>query len=567
MRPMSWLIARLAGLPPARLVPVAITRGMRVPMRDGVALLADRYFPARRAPGDLRSDLRSDSPAPVILVRTPYGRGTLYSAIAELFAARGYQVVLQSVRGTFGSEGAFEPLRHEREDGLDTLAWLEAQPWFSPNVGMLGASYLGFTQWAVAAEAPPAVKALALQGAAAQFRDAIYEGGSFSLKTALAWIYLIRHQEKPLLQRLGASRRSERALAAGYATVPLAKADSAVTGQPVAAYQEWLAHDAPGAPYWTAIDYHERISAVTAAVSLLGGWYDVFLPHQLADYAALRAAGRQPRLTIGPWRHTSFGLLAASIRESLAWFEAHLRERAPPSTAAAPVRVYVMGANQWRDLPDWPPPSTPMRWYLQPHGRLTTSPPDESAESAGPDRYLYDPRRPTPTAGGTDITNQAGPRDNRAVEARPDVLTYTSAPLARDLEVIGPVTVELYAQSSLEHTDFYARLCDVAPGGRSINICDGLTRLRPGSLTPDATSAEGVMRLRISLWPTACRFRASHRLRVQIASGAHPRYARNPGSDAPLATAASFLVARQRIWRDAAHPSTIELPLISQPEP
>jgi uncharacterized protein len=551
----SQLLARMAGLPRARHVRVAVARDLRAPMRDGVALLADHHYPT----GDTR--------APIILIRTPYGRGSLAGLIARNYAERGYQVVVQSVRGTFGSEGVFEPLRHEREDGLDTLAWLEAQPWFSGVVGMMGASYLGFTQWAVAAEAPSHLKAMAMQVTASQFRGSIYEGESFSLKTALSWIYLIRHQEKPFFQALRANLESERALEVGYATVPLAKADAAVTGAPVAAYQEWLVHGAPGDLYWTAIDYHEAAASLTAAVNLIGGWYDIFLPHQLADYAALRAAGKRPHLTIGPWRHTSFGLLLAAIRESLRWFDTHLRDGAPldEGEKRASVRVYVMGSGRWRDLPDWPPSATPTRWYLQPEGGLAPSPPPDLAETAGPDRFLYDPAHPTPAVGGTDLTNQAGPRDNRAVEARPDVLTYTSAPLKRDLEVIGLVTVELYAQSSLEHTDFYARLCDVAPGGRSINICDGLTRLRPGSVAADAVDDQGVMRLRIALWPTACRFRAGHHLRVQIASGAHPRYARNPGSDAPLGVATSFLVARQRVWRDAAHPSAIELPVVSEP--
>ena len=538
---MSWLIARMAGLPPARRAPVAVERDLRAPMPDGVALLADRYS----TPGDER--------APIVLVRTPYGRGAIVGVVARALAGRGFQVVVQSVRGTFGSEGVFEPLRHEREDGLATLAWLAEQSWFGGSVGMMGASYLGFTQWAVAAEAPSFLKALAMQVTASNFRDPLYDGESFGLKTALSGVYLIHHQEGTFWQVARANARSERALAPGYAALPLAMADETATGKPAKVFQDWLASNAPGAAYWEEIGYSQRIPDVAAPVSMTGGWYDIFLPYQLRDYAAMRRAGKAPRLTIGPWRHTSYGLLLASVRESLLWFEAHLRGAEPPD--GPPVRLYVMGANQWRTLPEWPPPATPARWNLQPAGLLD---PADPPVDAPPDHYRYDPADPTPTVGGAVLTSDGGAKDNRPVEARADTLTYTSAPLAADLEVIGPVEVELYARSSLEHTDFFARLCDVAPGGRSINVCDGLARLRPGSVAPDAG---GVMRVRIALWPTAYRFRAGRRLRVQIASGAFPRYARNLGGGEELATATRFHIAEQDIYHDAARPSAITLPV------
>lgn len=548
----SRIAGRLVGLPAPRTSRVVIERDLRVPMPDGAVLLADHYF----APDDAQ--------APIVLLRSPYGRRTVFGLMGRLFAERGYQAVVQSVRGTFGSDGEFAPLRHEAEDGRATLAWLAAQPWFGGRVGMTGPSYLGFVQWAVAAGAPEFLRALAPQITASQFRGVTYPGESFSLQTTLSWIYLLHFQERSLWQVARANRRQRGALTPAYLHLPLAEADTIAVGKPVAFFQHWLAQNTPGDPYWEPIDFSARMGQVSAPVSLVGGWYDIFLPEQLADYAALRRAGRQPRLTIGPWSHASPGVLSASLRESLAWFDAHLRDHDAPSPRASdlPVRVFVLGTRRWRTLPDWPPPATSTRWYLQPQGRLALTPSAPSTPSL-PDRYRYDPTDPTPSVGGTILTTDAGARDNRRLEARADVLTYTSAPLSDDLEVVGPVTVELYVQSSVEHTDFFARLCDVSPRGRSINVCDGLIRLSPERVEGVERGADGVLRVRIDLWPTACCFRKGHQLRVQVSSGAHPRYSRNPGSGEPLATATTFVVADQQVWHDAQHPSAVVLPIVS----
>jgi putative CocE/NonD family hydrolase len=538
----SRIIARLAGLPPARTYRVGVELDLRVPMPDGVELLADRYFPL------------DEDRAPIVLLRCPYGRRPPIGTLGRVFAERGYQAVIQSCRGTFGSGGEFYAFRPEASDGRATLEWLERQPWFGGSLAMFGPSYLGFVQWAVAADAPPTLKALAPQITSARFRRFTYPGGSFGLKTGLSWISLLHRQELVGWANVRAMLRERRALEQAIAVVPLAKTDVAMVGEPVAFFQDWLAHDAPDDPYW-AFDAAGSVAKVDRPVTLLGGWYDLFLPEQLADYATLRAAGRRPYLTVGPWIHASFALLGVALSESLAWFDAHVRGDAS-RLRDLPVRIYVMGAKQWRHLPDWPPPATPTRWHLQPEGGLALGVPGESA----PDDYTYDPADPTPTVGGIVLTRDAGPRDNRRVEARPDVLVYTSAPLERDLEVIGPISVELYARSSVEHTDFYARLCNVSTGGRSTNICDGLVRLTPGSVErlPD-----GVLRVRIDLWPTAYRFLRGHRVRLQVASGAHPRFARNPGSGEPLGSATTLVVAHQEICHDEGHPSAVVLPVMA----
>jgi uncharacterized protein len=535
----SRVLASLAGLPPALTRDVGVERDLPARMPDGVVLLADRYFP------------RGCEKPPVVLMRTPYGRRS-FDVFGRVFAERGYQVVIQSLRGTFGSGGSFE-FRDEREDGLATLDWLARQAWFGDRVGMYGPSYLGFVQWAVAADAPDCLRALVIPIATSSRRHSLYEGGAFHLDFALTLARTIADQEGPTWRTLWRRLRERRDLAPAFAHLPLGGADARAVGRRVGFYQDWLVHNEPDDPYWQAMDHSHEMASVRAEVQLVAGWYDPYLARQLEDFGALRQAGRSPRLTIGPWAHTDLGVMSAGLRDALAWFDAHLRgdrSRLRP----LPVRIFVMGSQRWLDLPGWPPPATPTRYYLQPGEALARTPPEASA----PDRYDFDPADPTPSVGGAVIGRHAGARDNRRLEARKDVLLYTSAPLEQDLELIGPVAVELHVRSSLPHADFFARLCDVAPGGRSTNVCDGLLRLAPGRQTP---GPDGVTLVRMALSPTASRFGRGHRLRLQVSSGAHPRFARNLGTGAPQVTAAAMEVAHQEVFHDPEHPSAVVLPV------
>ncbi len=540
----SRVLSRLLDLPPADTHDVTVERDLQVTMPDGVTLLADRYAP------------RGGSKLPTLLVRSPYGRRGLFGLqFGRLFAERGFQALVQSVRGTFGSGGQFDPFRNEQADGRATLEWMKRQDWFSGEFATLGPSYLGHVQWALARDAGPSLKAMVAHETASDFRGQIYAGGAYSLDTMLSWTHSVRHQEltglKGSLARLGAARKLEPL----FRHLPLNEVDALATGERVSFFQDWLVHDAEGDPWWNPADFSGSVAEVTAPVHLIGGWYDIFLPWQVNDYAALRRAGRSPYLTIGPWTHVSPGGMAVAARESLVWFEAHLKGRRE-HLREAPVRIFVMGANTWRDFSEWPPPGArPQRWHLQPGRGLSPATPGASE----PDRYRYDPANPTPSVGGTLLTIEAGPRDNRQLESRPDVLTYTSAPLDEALEVIGPVRVELFVRSSLPHTDFFARLCDVDASGRSINLCDGLLRLVPGKPAPEP---DGTLRVAIDLWPTAHRFLAGHRLRLQVSSGAHPRFARNTGSGEPLATAKTLVPADQSVFHDPAHPSALLLPVM-----
>ncbi len=320
-------------------------------------------------------------------------------------------------------------------------------------------------------------------------------------------------------------------------------------------FQDWLQHEQPGDPYWEPLDFSRIIPSLGVPVSMVGGWYDYYLPYLLEDHAALVRAGAPVRLTVGQWRHSSPAGFLTGLRQALEWFDVHLLGwNVEPDPAG--VRVAMMGGGGWRELRAWPPESVATRWYLQAGRGLAPTAP----LPAEPDRYRYEPADPTPAVGGTSLSSNSGPRDNRGLEARADVVTYTSQPLAGELEIIGNVTADLYFSSSLEHTDVFARLCDVAPGGRSTNVCDGLLRLRPAEPPP---AADGSVRVRVELWPTAHRFRRGHRIRLQVSSGAHPRYARNPGGGEPLATATTMLGADQAVHHDPEHPSALLLPVVA----
>jgi hypothetical protein len=331
--------------------------------------------------------------------------------------------------------------------------------------------------------------------------------------------------------------------------LPLADADLAALRHRSAYLQNVLAHEADD-PFWAPLDHRHRVAEVAVPASLVGGWFDVFLPGQVRDFTALRTAGRVARLTVGPWPHADFlNVGGAAARETLDFALPYARGERPPDRA--PVRLYVMGEEAWRDFDDWPPPGYPARrLHLQPGGGLATDPPAQSA----PDGYRYDPAEPTPAVGGVRLAPgiKAGRVDNTALEARDDVLTYTTAVLDQDAEVIGEISAEIWFRSSLPYADVFVRLCDVDAEGRSTNVCDGLTSL---------TGADEVSRATVTLWPTAYRFKRGHRIRIQVSSGAFPRYNRNPGAGEPRATATTLRAARQEVFHDLGRPSAVILPL------
>lgn len=539
----SRLVAKALNLPPPR-TDVDVERDLRIPMPDGTVQLADRYVPA--GPDGASS--------PILLARLPYARRGPTGLIFRAMAERGYQVVVVNVRGTFGSTGEWRPFFSEREDGAAVLDWLAGQPWFVPHVGLMGASYYGMTQWAVAQDAPEWVRCSVPGNTCTWFRDLVYPDGVFALETMLTWIHGLQHQERGFLHVLRAGFRASRDVARGASTAPVGAADVATTGHVHPAFQEWLQHEERDDPYWQPIDFGAA-TASAPPTAQVAGWYDLFLKHQLEDHKRLVAAGRRARLVVGDHWHGSPSALGLLVREGLDWQDEHLLGR--PSTAAD-VRVLVMGEDRWRDLPAWPPPSTPMALHLHGGGRLGDDLPGDSP----PDSYRYDPSDPTPSVGGAGLSRRSGRRDQSERESRQDVLCYTTAPLDSDLTVIGEVECTLHVRSSLEHTDVFVRLCEVLPDDTSWNVSDGIVRL-PTS-TADA-GPDGTHRVRISLFPTAMTFVRGHRIRLQVSSGAHPLYARNPGSGEPIATATTFRVADQEVLHDAEHPSLLVLPVVRDP--
>jgi hypothetical protein len=438
----SQIIARRMRLPRAETLDVVCRRDLGALMDDGAVLLADRWVAREGA----------DRPRPTVLVRSPYGRRQFVGLLfGRLLAERGLQAVIQSVRGTFGSGGTFSPF-DERADGLATLRWLRAQPWHAGPVAMLGPSYLGFVQWAVAEPAGEDLAAMSVQVSASEFHSQTYAGASLSLETLASWLIIVAMQE----HRLGlvSIDRALRGLGAVVSELPLTSLDERLTGAPVEWFQEAFASPAREDPYWVRRDFSHEVPHVTAPVQFVGGWYDILLPWMLADYEALERAGRPPQLLIGPWAHTSSGLAAASEREGLAWMRAHLLGD-DRLVRAAPVRLMVTGERTgggWRDLPSWPPPSLDRSLYLAAGGALGDDPAGSGSGSrpgsGGADAYRYDPADPTPALGGPVLLSRTPVVDNAPLEARPDVVTFTGPVLPQTLEAIGHVFVELWLTAS-----------------------------------------------------------------------------------------------------------------------
>lgn len=439
--------------------------------------------------------------------------------------------------------GPFDPFRHEREDGLATLERVVKQPWFGDSIVLAGPSYLGYVQWAVADQLPPEVKAMIPQITTSALTLEFLREDGFSLETPFGWGTMVADQERPfpLVRRVLQGRKDQRALT----TLPLNRADTAAIGRSYDYVQDILVHHGPDAERWAGIDHRHRVAQVNVPVSSIAGWYDIFLPGQLDDFRSLQEAGRTARLTVGPWTHLKGDNTA--MNEALEFGLAHARGEEPPHRA--PVRLFVMGEEAWRDFDSWPPVGyAPRRFHLQPGGALAEEPPAESA----PDTYHYDPMNPTPAVGGVRMVSDSGRVDNAKLEARPDVLTYTTPTLDQDVEVIGEVSAEIFFRSSLPYADVFVRLCDVDPKGRSVNVCDGLVSL---------TGANETTRATVTLWATAHRFKRGHHIRVQVSSGAFPRYARNPGTGEPHATATTLVAADQTVLHDPEHPSAIILPV------
>jgi len=533
-------------------VPYVVRQDVPVAMPDGVALLGDHYRPAGH-----------DGPRPVVLIRSPYGRA---GAGAFLFVAplarRGFQVFVQSTRGTFGSGGQFRPFTSEREDGLATVAWLRDQPWCDGEVAMVGGSYLGHTQWAVAPYADPPLRSVSLNVTAAKMTSAFYARGAPSLHNALSWTAQIGRQERGPLSSPIANPRQLARVKRALRKVPLQAADIDVAGAPVTFWRDFTGHASPTDRFWAEADHDAADLARLPPVSMVTGWWDLFLPLQLRDYAAIRAAGVTVRLIVGPWLHGDPGELKAATVQDIAWLDHYLNGGPPPP--GAPVRVFLQQAGAWLDLEEWPPPgAVATAYHLRAPGRLSR---DAEPGDAPPGRFVYDPADPTPTAGGPMLQRPGKQADNGAIEARPDVLTYTSEPLPAALDLVGPVGARIFVRTQRPHADLFVRVCDVDAKGVSRNVVDGIRRLSPQTVpAPDVrVGADGILAVDVELYPTAYRLQAGHRIRVQVSGGAFPRFARNFGTPEPFAAATRARRCGFEIYVDSQHPAHVLLPVLAR---
>jgi putative CocE/NonD family hydrolase len=509
-------------------------RGLEVPAADGSLLIADHYAPV------------TDEECPVLLVRSAYGRGFPWNSLfGATFAAQGYHVVLQSTRGSGGSGGDFHVWRNEAADGQATVEWLRKQEWFPGAFATIGPSYLAYVQWALGLDPPPEWRAAVLQVASHDFYDAFYPNQQCTCRLELGLVGGVAFFNQAAGQGtyIRALLRLTRHLKHAVHGVPLLDSYRRALGGRRPEFEDWISHAYPDDLFWAGADAGPAADRMTVPVSLVTGWHDLALDQTLRQYDRLRRAGREPTLMIGPWTHTSaFDKGWPELRaDALEHLRVHVRGEGERTT-----RVKVHVNDEWRELPAWPPPSTPTRLHLRPGGEL-------GEVAAGSTSFDYDPADPTPSFAGQLQSRSAGARDNKNLEARADVRTFTTGPLTTAVEVIGTPTAELYASGSTGHFDLFARLCDVHPDGRSVNVCDGFARL-----TPDHPDGELVT---VPMGAAGHRFEPGHRIRLQVSGGAHPRFARNYGTGEPLATAVELVATRTTLHHDPAHPSALVLPV------
>lgn len=575
---------------------IIVEKNIAVPMRDGTVLRADLY--------------RADTPEklPVLLNRTPYNKAMpmVYAMSLDAFRAAeaGYNVLVQDCRGRFASDGVFNCFTDEARDGYDTIEWAARQPWSDGKIGTYGASYMGATQWLAATQTPPSLKAMVPSITASDYHDGwTYQGGAFALFFNVSWTMgalaparLLRERANnpaataELIRTVGSIDTMLEAMKHR----PLAEFPLFRTGAPY--FFDWLAH--PGYDdYWRALSIEENHAKINVPALNIGGWYDIFQGGTIRNYLGMRSRGATDaaragqRLMIGPWNHAvpfanlvgavDFGYQTGAVSadidgQHLRFFDQHLKGNLKDKSVSQPsnVRLFVMGINQWRDEREWPIPGTEMRrYFLHSRGRANSAAGDGalSTDAPGnelPDSFLYNPLDPAPTAGGGLCCYPAalsgGAFDQAAVETRSDVLVYSTEPLAEDLEVIGPITLTLYASSSAPDTDFTAKLVDLGPCGLAKNLTDGIIRARYRESQSQAKllTPGKIAEFKIDMWSTANVFKAGHRIRLEVSSSNYPRFDPNPNTGHDLFTDAEVRPAMQTVMHDRAFASHLTLPIV-----
>jgi len=508
-------------------------------MSDGVKLATDVYLPT------------ATGPFPVILTRTPYNKSR--QAWGAFVAAGGYVFVAQDMRGRFASQGANLPFIGcgwgKHRDGADTVAWILKQPWCNSKIGTMGASAGGITQNLLAGTAPNGLTSQYIQVAAASlYHHASYVGGAMRSSQVYRWLK---------------SNRFDPKAAELMRTHPL--------------YDD----------YWKEFDSTRKHSVMNVPAVHVGGWFDTFCQGTIdsfvgRQYHGAKAAKGRQKLVMGPWAH-GIGRRAGELRfpnarpprkyGAIAWFAHTLKGKANGVADLPAVAYYVMGdtsggapkapGNEWRYADRWPVPAKQTAYYLHKNGDLTSAKPDATIVEHR--TYTFAPADPCPTRGGRNLNLPSGPMDQTKVEARPDVLNFTSAVLKKPIAVTGRVLAKIHISSSAVDTDLSVRLCDVYPDGRSYLMAEGMLRLRRReSMSKDVPLTPGkVYEVTVDCWSTSIVFNTGHRVRVSVTSSNFPRFDRNPGTGKVWADGCKFVKQTNRIYCDTKHPSHILLPVVT----
>ncbi len=556
-------------------------KNVMVPMRDGVRLATDIYRP------------RGEGKYPAVVCRLPYGSdGSMYGILAKFYVRHGYIFIMQDTRGTFSSEGTYFPLVFEYDDGHDTIEWVTRQPWYNGKIGTWGGSYFGYTQWEAAPD-EPAITAMNPLYTSGTMKDVIYRGGALVYLTFIPWNAGMKEADnakKGIKEEVKVDL-----LAGGYYNQPIRDAQKLDTRELLKdpknlekGVELWTSH--PGdIQEVDALNFDKFYAHVSAPSLLIGGWYDMFQGPELNDFNRIRAEGKgnakQTRIIVGPWTHGAPGIPHNKIfhqkmldglkmygSSMIAWFDCWLKGVNNGAAKEAPLKLFVIGENQWRDEKEWPLARTIWTdYYIHSGGSANSSSGDgkldsQKPESEGADQFVYDPADPAPTRGGAFLPYgewPAGSFDQSSIEQRKDVLVFYSQPLAQALEVTGPVKMILYATSDAKDTDFTAKLVDIYPDGKAYNLCDGIirARYRESLIHPSALEPGKVYKYEIDLWATSNLFLPGHRIAIEVSSSNFPQFDRNTncaGEGGPDCRK----VAHQTILHNAQYPSHVILPII-----
>lgn len=539
---------------------VSIRYRQKVEMRDGVALSTHTYLPSQ------------DGKYPTLLVRDIYGNGSqpVRQRYARFATQNGYAFVYQVARGRYDSEGEWYPYFQEINDGEDTLDWIASQPWSDGGVGMFGTSYLASVQWLAALSNHPALKAIApAMSPGNYYRDVAYPGGAFSLLSRASWgIGLVGGRTNGSFPIDWID---------GIEHLPLQTLDASL-GFDVQHFRDWLAHPSYD-DYWKPLNLEARASEMSVPALNIGGWYDVFLRSTIGSYstmrdeAASRIAREGQRMIIGPWPHgwnrasptgeVDFGAQSLINDEALMleWFDHYLKGKAMP--ARAPITLFVMGRNEWRDEQAWPLERTDYQsWFLHGDGTLSAAAPKQSNMALS---YTYDPTDPAPTLGGNIMrTELRGSFDQAPLDDRTDILRFVTEPFKESMEITGPIRLHLFAKTDARDTDFMGKLSVVKASGEAFNLVDGVirARYREGFDSPKLLTPGDIYEYDIDMWATSYELAPGDRLRIDISSSNFPRLNRNPNTGADFGVSTQMRVANQTIFASKEYPSRVILPVI-----